>query len=59
MTASIYYIPGHGCQISTGLGEGLLSRGFNVSGRETIGGFRKLRFTEQIELIAKDLQTFP
>lgn len=56
MTASIYYLPGHGGQISTGLGAGLLSRGFDVSGRETNGEFRKLRFTEQMEIIAEDLK---
>ena len=56
MTASIYYLPGHGGQISTGLGEGLLSRGYDVSGRETTGEFKKLRFTEQIEIIADDLK---
>ena len=57
MAASIYYLPGHGGQISTGLGEGLLSRGYDVSGRETTGEFRKLRFTEQMEIIAEDLQS--
>jgi alpha-beta hydrolase superfamily lysophospholipase len=57
MTASVYYLPGHGGQISTGLGAGLLSRGYDVSGRETTGEFRKLRFTEQMEIIAEDLQT--
>jgi len=57
MTSSIYYLPGHGGQISTGLGEGLLSRGFDVSGRETTGEFRKLSFTEQMEIIAEDLKT--
>ena len=57
MAISIYYLPGHGGQVSTGLGDGLLSRGFDVAGRETTGEFRKLRFTEQIELIAEDLQT--
>lgn len=54
---SIYYLPGHGGQISTGLGEGLRSRGFDVSGRETTGEFRKLSFTEQMEIIAEDLNT--
>jgi len=57
MAISIYYLPGRGGHISTGLGEELLSRGFDVAGRETIGDFRKLRFTEQIEIIADDLQT--
>ncbi len=55
MNTSIYYLPGHGGLISTGLGEELLRRGFNVSGRETVGDFRKLRFQEQIDLIKSDL----
>lgn len=56
MAPSIYYLPGHGGKICTGLGDGLLSRGFDVAGRETTGEFRKLRFTEQMEIIAGDLQ---
>lgn len=57
MAISIYYLPGHGGQISTGLGEGLLSRGYGIAGRETTGAFRKMGFTEQIEIIADDLQS--
>ena len=34
---TIYYLPGHGGRLGTGLGEALLSRGYNVSGRETVG----------------------
>jgi hypothetical protein len=44
MTKSIYYLPGHGGRLRTGLGEGLFSRGFDVSGRETVGEFRSLPF---------------
>ena len=38
--SSIYYLPGHGGRLGTGLGEGLLSRGFDVAGRETVGEFK-------------------
>ena len=30
---TVYYLPGHGGQLHTGLGEGLLSRGWHVTGR--------------------------
>ena len=32
----IYYLPGHGGRITTGLGQALLSRGYEVVGRETV-----------------------
>ena len=57
MTRPIYYLPGQGGRLHTGLGEGLLSRGFNVAGRETVGEFRSLPFQEQIEAVAEDLST--
>lgn len=60
MTASshrtIYYLPGHGGQLATGLGQGLMDRGFNVTGRETRGDFRTLPFDEQVQTIVDDLQ---
>ena len=34
---TVYYLPGHGGQLHTGLGEGLLSRGWQVTGRATVG----------------------
>jgi hypothetical protein len=38
----IYYLPGYGGQLAIGLGQGLMDRGFDVTGRETRGGFRDL-----------------
>ena len=58
VTKSIYYLPGHGGRLHTGLGEGLLGRGFNVAGRETVREFRSLPFQEQIQAVAEDLSTF-
>lgn len=55
MTSSIYYLPGHGGRLHTGLGEALASRGYEISGRETAGDFRRLPFTEQIAIVADDL----
>jgi hypothetical protein len=51
----IYYLPGHGRTVASGLGEELLARGYELSGRETVGSFRALSFTEQVQLIADDL----
>ena len=54
--STIYYLPGQGGQLSTGLGQGLMGRGFDVTGRETRGDFRVLPFDEQVQTIAGDLQ---
>jgi hypothetical protein len=51
-----YYLPGHGGQVSTGLGEGLASRGWAAVGRETIGDFRRLPFQQQVDAVAQDHQ---
>ncbi len=51
----VYYLPGRGGRLETGIGEGLTSRGFEIAGRATIGEFRDLSFQEQVELVAQDL----
>lgn len=56
MKRTIYYLTGMNGRLATGLGEALLSRGFEVSGRELVGEFRKHDFQSQIDLIAHDLQ---
>jgi alpha-beta hydrolase superfamily lysophospholipase len=53
-----YYLPGHGGQVSTGLGEGLASRGWAAVGRETIGDFRRLPFQQQVDAVAQDLREY-
>jgi hypothetical protein len=53
----LYYLPGHGGQLATGLGQGLMDRGFDVTGRETRGDFRMLPFDEQVQTIVDDLQS--
>ncbi len=50
-----YYLPGHGGQVSTGLGEGLADRGWAAVGRETIGDFRRLPFQQQVDAVAQDI----
>ena len=54
--ATVYYLPGFGGSIHTGLGQGLLDRGVAVTGRETTGEFRKLWFPDQVDAVATDLQ---
>ena len=53
---TIYYLPGYGGQLWTGLGQGLMDRGFDVTGRETRGDFRNLPFDEQLQTVMRDLQ---
>lgn len=53
----VYYLPGHGGSLHTGLGEGLLSRGYEVTGRETLGDFLDLPFGDQVDTVAEDLVT--
>ena len=52
----IYYLPGWSGRLSTGLGQGLLSRGFDVTGRETRDAFKDIGFTEQVATVRNDLQ---
>lgn len=54
--AVVYYLPGAGGELHTGLGQGLLDRDYRVTGRETRGDFQRLSFQEKIDLITQDLQ---
>jgi hypothetical protein len=53
----IYYLPGAGGQLATGLGQALRDRGGNVTGRETRDEFRTLGFGDQLQIIREDLQS--
>jgi hypothetical protein len=44
MKNTIYYLPGIGGHLGSGLGQGLLSRDYDVTGRETAGEFIDLKF---------------
>ena len=57
MTGHVYYLTGMGGRLDSGLGQGLLSRGLEISGRELVGEFRKLDFQDQVDLIVQDLQS--
>lgn len=56
MEKAIYFLPGHGRRITNGLGQALVSRGYDVVGRETLANFKQLSFKDQVECIAQDLQ---
>ena len=56
MKNTIYYLPGYGGLLATGLGAGLLARGLDVTGRQTVDEFKALPFQEQVDLVAQDLQ---
>jgi hypothetical protein len=55
---TVYYLPGHGGHISTGLGQALLDRGYDVTGRETVGDFKSLGFQAQVQTVASDLRAY-
>jgi hypothetical protein len=55
---TVYYLPGHGGLISTGLGQALLDRGYDVTGRETVGEFKSLGFQAQVKTVASDLREY-
>lgn len=56
MEQSVYYLPGRGGQLTTGLGKGLIDKGISVSGREARGQFLKLTFQQQIDTVRSDLE---
>ena len=55
---TVYYLPGWGGLISTGLGQALLDKGYDVTGRETVGEFKSAGFTQQVEIVANDLKEY-
>ena len=57
MKDTVYYLPGMGGRLNTGLGQAVLDRGFKVIGRETRGEFQRLSFQKKIDTIANDLET--
>ena len=57
MVDSVYYLTGMGGRLEAGLGQGLLSRGIEIAGRELVGEFRKLDFQQQVDLVVSDIQS--
>jgi len=54
--STIYYLPGRGGRLHTGLGKAIQDRGFDITGRETVGTFSGLVFSKQVTVIAEDLR---
>ena len=57
MPKTVYYLTGMNGRLRTGLGEALLSRGVDVTGRELVDDFRRSDFQDQIDTVANDLET--
>ena len=55
MNKTVYYLTGMNGRLSTGLGEALLSRGVDVTGRELVDDFRNSSFREQVDTVCEDL----
>jgi hypothetical protein len=55
MQKTIYYLPGRGGRLDTGLGQHLLERGYDVTGRATVDEFNRLSFAEQVDTVAQDI----
>lgn len=53
----VYYLTGMRGQLRTGLGKALLDRGFDVTGRELVGEFHDLDFSQQVDTVAENLRT--
>ena len=55
MSDTLYYLPGWAGKLHTGLGQALMDRGCDITGRETRAEFKELTFTEQVETVKEDL----
>ena len=55
---TVYYLPGWGGSLGTGLGQALLDKGYDVTGRETVGEFKSAGFSQQVDIVAKDLKEY-
>lgn len=51
----IYYLTGMGGTLHTGLGQAILQRGHDVTGRQLCGEFRRMAFQDQIDTVCTDL----
>ena len=53
----VYYLPGRGGRVDAGLGQELKARGYSVTGRQLEGEFQRLKFSEQVRVVAEDIKT--
>lgn len=56
MTLPIFYLTGMGGTLHTGLGQAILDRGCDVTGRQLSGEFRNISFQDQIDTVCNDLK---
>lgn len=56
MSKAVYYLTGMNGRLETGLGQGLLSRGVEIYGRELVGEFKRYGFQQQVDQVADDLR---
>ena len=56
MTQPIFYLTGMGGTLHTGLGQAILDRGYDVTGRQLSGEFRNMSFPDQIDTVCNDLK---
>jgi pimeloyl-ACP methyl ester carboxylesterase len=54
----VYLLPGRGGRLD-GLGSALSARGCTVVGRELVGPFARLAFSEQVDAVVGDLRSLP
>lgn len=58
MKKTVYYLPGMGGRLDTGLGRGIHDRNYKIVGRETLGEFQKLTFQDKIDTVKNDLEEY-
>jgi hypothetical protein len=58
MQKSIYYLLGRAGRLDTGLGQHLLQRGYDVTGRATVDEFNRLSFAEQVDTVVQDISKY-
>jgi len=51
----LYFMPGRGNKFEESPGDYIMNIGYEIKGRETISGFERLWFPEQLELIRSDI----
>ena len=55
MKDTVYYLPGMGGRLNTGLGKGIHDRGYKIVGRETLGEYQNYSVQDKIDVVANDL----
>ncbi|MFN4037923.1 MAG: hypothetical protein ACK4IB_01185 [Erythrobacter sp.] len=56
-STGIYCLPGRGGRLDQGLWLEIHRRGLSLAGRQTVGEFERLSFSDQVQIIADDLRS--